>query len=57
MTCRARPTSQGVDVQVTIMGEHHAGLTIYGDGKRIPLEFVVSDAAGKELARGPFKYG
>lgn len=57
MNCRTRPTSQGVDVQVTIMGEHHAGLTIYRDGKRIPLEFVVTDADGKELASGPLKYG
>ena len=57
MNCRARPIREGIDVQVTIVGEHHAGLTIYRDGQRIPLGFVVRDADGKELTTSPMKYG
>lgn len=57
MNCRAKPTASGVDVQAMIMGEHHAGLTIYRDGKRMPMEFVIVDSDGKELASGPMSYG
>ena len=57
MNCRARPVREGSDVQVTISGEHHAGLTIYRDGQRIPLGFVVRDAEGKELTTSPMRYG
>jgi len=57
MNCRVKMTASGVDVQAVIMGEHHAGLTIYRDGKRIPMEFVIVDADGKELASGPMTYG
>lgn len=57
MNCSVKPMASGVGVQAMIMGEHHAGLTIYRDGKRIPMEFVIVDADGKELASGPMNYG
>lgn len=57
MNCRARRTDQGVHVQVGIMGEHHAGLTIYSAGKRIPIRYKITDADGHEIAAGPLEYG
>ena len=57
MNCRVKSTGASVEVQAMIMGEHHAGLTIYRDGKRIPMEFVIVDADSKELASGPMNYG
>jgi hypothetical protein len=57
MNCRAKSTAGGVTVQAMIMGEHHAGLTIYRDGKRIPMRFAVLDKSGKEVAAGELEYG
>lgn len=55
--CRVRRGGDGLNVQGVITGEHHAGMSIYRDGRRIALSYRVSDAQGKELAAGPMKYG
>ncbi len=47
----------GFMIQVPIQGPHHAGVTIYKDGKRIPMNYVVTGAAGRELERGKMNYG
>lgn len=43
--------------QMMIAGEHGAGLSIYRDGKRIPIEFRVVDEKGALLASGHMRYG
>lgn len=44
-------------VGVAIQGEDRAGLTIYRNGKRIPIGFVVRDDDGERLAEGSIEYG
>ena len=43
-------------VSMTIQDRNKAGLTIYKDGARIPVEYVV-EKDGRELARGQVRYG
>lgn len=43
-------------VSMTIQDEHDAGLTLYKDGTRIPVEYVV-EKDGREHARGNIRYG
>lgn len=44
-------------IQVAIRGEHGAGLSIYKEGRRIPLGYRLLDAAGAELGSGSIEYG
>ena len=44
-------------VQVAVQGEGQSGLSIYKEGKRIPLGFELLDRAGKKLAEGKINYG
>lgn len=44
-------------VGVAVWGEHHCGLTIYKDGKRIPIRFRVTDRNNRQIASGALKYG
>jgi hypothetical protein len=46
-----------VDVTMQFGGEGHSGLTVYADGRRIPVGFVLSSPSGDEIARGPMNYG
>ncbi len=47
----------GDQLQVAIQGEGHAGLSIYRQEKRIPIEYRLLDAGGRELAAGKIRYG
>jgi len=47
----------GRAVEVAVQGEAQSGLSIYRDGKRIPLAYRVLDARGAVLAEGPITYG
>ena len=49
--------ANGFMIQVPIVGQHHAGVTIYKAGKRIPMNFVVTGTDGKELEKGKMNYG
>lgn len=40
-----------------IQGEGEAGLSIYKDGKRIPIRFELRDHAGGVVAEGRMRYG
>ena len=44
-------------VQASITGEKHAGLSIYREGKRIPMGYTISDQSGNQLEKGAMKYG
>jgi hypothetical protein len=55
--CKVKRAGDSVKVQALILGEHHAGATLYKDGRRIDLTFVVKDAAGKKIAQGTLAYG
>ncbi len=57
LQCRTRRTDDGVQVQMAIHGEHHCGLTVYRDGKRILVGYRLTDAQGKELVKGQLEYG
>lgn len=51
------PNVKHEDFGVSVQGESGAGLTIYKDGKRIPLGYRRLDAHGKPLAEGKINYG
>jgi hypothetical protein len=55
--CRAKPGGAGVEVQMMIMDKNQSGLSIYRNGKRIPMRYTVTDAQGKEVASGMMNYG
>lgn len=55
--CRAKPGGEGVEVQMMIMDAQHSGLSIYHNGKRIPIRYNITDAQGKEVASGTMNYG
>ena len=57
LQCRTRLNDDGIQVQMVVHGEHHSGLTIYRDGKRILFGYRLTDAKGKELAKGQLEYG
>jgi hypothetical protein len=57
LECRVRPHGGELQVQGIAQGEHHCGLSIWKDGRRIPLGFRITDAQNKELASGSLKYG
>lgn len=54
---RGKKFSDQVNVNALVRGEHHVGLSIYREGKRIPLSYRLVDAAGKELHSGSLRYG
>lgn len=55
--CSARRTKMGLRILVTVFGEIESGLSIYREGRRIPIEYRVLDAAGGVIARGGMEYG
>ena len=55
--CRVRATDEGIRVTASVQGEHHSGLSIYSDGKRIALHYVVRGADDERLATGKMAYG
>ncbi len=61
VACKGRaggPKAKGVlAVQGGFQGEHHSGLTIYREGKRIPLRFTISNHTGEEIETGKMGYG
>ncbi len=57
MQCKALPGDGNVTIQMMIQGEHHSGLTIYRDGKRIPMQYRMTDAQGKDITSGTMNYG
>lgn len=57
MQCRTRLQPDKLQVQMVIQGEHHAGLTLYRDGKRVLVGYRVTDSQGKPVAKGQLEYG
>lgn len=55
--CQTKPHEGGWLIMAPISGANHSGITIYKDGKRIPLRYRISDAAGNEIASGAMNYG
>lgn len=52
----ATPREGSVQVQVSIQG-HDGGLTIYRDGRRIPLTATLVDGDGREVGSAGLRYG
>lgn len=57
MRCEATSVGAEVRVQMVIQGVHHSGLSIYRDGKRVPVKYQITDANGAALAQGAMQYG
>ncbi|MCH8042919.1 MAG: hypothetical protein IID44_04295 [Planctomycetes bacterium] len=55
--CKVRATGEGIRVMAGVQGEHHSGLSIYRDGKRIAMHYVVRGSGGKKLSTGKMEYG
>ena len=55
--CRIQPTDEGIRVTAGVQGEHHSGLSVYRDGKRIAMHYVVRGAGGEKLSTGKMEYG
>ena len=51
------PAGDRADLRMMIQGEHQSGLSIYRDGKRIPIAYRVTDGRGAVLAQGSMTYG
>jgi len=47
----------GFMIQVPIQGMHQAGVSIYCEGKRIPLAFTITGMDGKRIEDGKINYG
>ncbi|MFT4550152.1 MAG: hypothetical protein ACI8XO_004857 [Verrucomicrobiales bacterium] len=56
MSCKADTTSKFI-VRSSFKGMHGAGLTIYKNGKRIPLGFKITPPRGKPLESKAMNYG
>ena len=56
-TVHMRSGMRGKRATMSIVGMHGAGLSIYKDGRRIPINFRVTDSQGEVLAKGPMNYG
>ncbi len=56
-TVHMRSGMRGKRATMSIVGMHGAGLSIYKDGRRIPINFRVTDSEGEVLAKGPMNYG
>lgn len=54
---KARRQRGQVRVQFGITNGQHMGLSIYKEGKRVPLTYTLLDDAGNELASGSMQYG
>lgn len=54
---KARLSTNSLNLQVMVQGDHHAGASIYKDGKRIPIEYHVTSNKGRLLAKGSMEYG
>ncbi|MBL1150628.1 MAG: hypothetical protein HND42_10520 [Armatimonadetes bacterium] len=47
----------GGNLGMEIRGLHHSGVSIYRNGKRIPISYELLDAAGKVVESGRMTYG
>lgn len=56
INCKAKLAPGDVTILANIMGEHHAGVTIYKEGKRIPIVYKITKD-NKTLASGTLQYG
>jgi hypothetical protein len=57
IACKAKVAAGTVAVTAHVAGEHHAGVTLYKDGKRILIGYRITDRDGKLLGQGMLDYG
>lgn len=57
LTCKAKAAVGAVEIMAAVTGDHHAGLTIYKEGKRIPLHYRITGRDNQVLATGTLEYG
>ncbi|MCI0642293.1 MAG: hypothetical protein L0Y72_15940 [Gemmataceae bacterium] len=56
LDCRPKVSAKGIEIIAHVAGERHASITIYKEGKRIPLGYRVTDESRRVLAEGPLGY-
>ncbi len=56
-TVHMRAGMRNGSASMSIVGMHGAGLSIYKDGRRIPISYKITDDEGEVLAKGPMNYG
>lgn len=54
---QAKRSGDTLLITADVQGEHHCGLSIYRDGKRIPLDWRVTGGNQQILASGTIEYG
>jgi len=57
VTFSAKPRGEGLRFRMNFQGENKGGLTMYLEGKRIPIRYRIVDRKGKEIASGAMTYG
>jgi hypothetical protein len=56
-TIRIGKRLQGKRLAVEVRGEEKMGLSIYRDGRRVPIAFRLLDERGREVDSGKIEYG
>ncbi|MCI0376175.1 MAG: hypothetical protein L0215_01080 [Gemmataceae bacterium] len=56
LDCRPKASAHGIEIIARVAGERHASITIYKEGKRVPLGYRVTDTNQRVLAEGPLGY-
>jgi hypothetical protein len=57
INCKTKRTPDGLDIHAIVMADHHAGVTMYKEGKRIPIRYRVTSKNNQALAAGALDYG
>ncbi|MFV1966345.1 MAG: hypothetical protein ACC628_13050 [Pirellulaceae bacterium] len=57
MKCQVHRKGLGLTVFTPVLGEEENGLSVYRQGKRLPLGYRLSDASGATIATGTMRYG
>jgi len=54
---QTRLEGNAAHLQMSVQGARRAGMSLYRDGKRIPMRYRVVDARGAAVAEGAMQYG
>ena len=54
---RAHRKGQKLQLGFALFGADHRGISIYREGKRVPVTYRVLDQKGKTIAKGAMNYG
>lgn len=52
----ASKKDKSLGFKLEFTGHNKAGISIFRDGQRVPVSFLIADAAGNRLGGGPFEF-